>query len=234
MSVHETAQIGKNVRLGSYVVIEKNVVIGNDVVIGHHAVIKQDTKIGNSVIIHDGAILGRAPSGNKKMVRKPVTNLLPLVIEDHVTIGNHCVLYRGLNIFEGVLVGDLASIRENVQIGRHSIIGKNVTVENNTNIGDHVTVQTGSYITAHMTIEDDVFIGPCFTSANDKYMGEGNYDLQGPTLKKSVKIGSNATLLPGIIVGEKAIIGAGTVVTKHVNSGDVVVGNPNRLINKLG
>src|SRR5699024_1836718 len=69
-------------------------------------------------------------------------------------------------------------------------------------------------------------IGPCFSSSNDKYMGEGNDVLKGPILKYGSKIGNNASLLPGITIGKKAVVGAGSVVTKDVLDHHVVVGNP--------
>src|SRR5690606_4557795 len=131
-----------------------------------------------------------------------------LLIEDNVKVGSHCVIYHGSIISDGVLIGDFASIRENVKVGIDSIIGRNSMVENDTTIGNNVTIQTSSYVTANMIIEDDVFIGPCFSSSNDKYMGEGNYMLKGPVLKYGAKIGNNASLLPGITIGEKAVIGA--------------------------
>ncbi|AMA73964.1 N-acetyltransferase [Aneurinibacillus thermoaerophilus] len=106
---------------------------------------------------------------------------------------------------EDVLIGDLSSIREDVVVEESSIIGRNVIVEPATAIGKRVTIQTGSYITANMIIEDEVFIGPCCSSSNDKYMGMGNYPHKGPMIKRGAKIGNNATLLPGITIGEKAI-----------------------------
>jgi len=224
--IDKTAKIGRNVRIGEYVVIEKNVVIGDDVVIGHHAVIKEDTIIGNHVIIDDLVSLGHRPSSNKKMARKPLPDLAPLVISNYVKVGSNCVVYRGSTISEGVFIGDLASIREKVKVGKGSIIGRNAMVENNTRIGERVTIQTSAYVTADMLIEDEVFIGPCFSSSNDKYMGEGNYPHQGPVLKKGAKIGNNATFLPGVVVGEKAIVGAGAVVTKNIEANIIAVGNP--------
>lgn len=226
--IAETSKIGKNVKIGEYVVIEENVVIGDNVTIGHHVVIKQDTVIGDHVSICDLTSLGRFPSSNKKMARKPLRKLSPLKIAEYVNIGSNCVIYRGSIISEGVFIGDLASIRENVCIGKESIIGRNAMVETNTIIGERVTIQTSSYVTADMIIEDNVFIGPCFSSSNDKYMGMGNYHHQGPVLRKDSRIGNNATLLPGVEVGESSIVGAGAVVTKNVKNSDTVIGNPAR------
>src|SRR5699024_2108573 len=123
-------------------------------------------------------------------------------------------------------IGDLASIREKVKVGKGSIIGRNAMVENNTRIGGRVTIQTSAYVTADMVIEDEDFIGPCFSSSNDKYMGEGNYPLQGPELRKGTNIGNYATFVSSVVVGEKAIVGAGEVVTKNIKANSIAVGNP--------
>lgn len=226
MSIDASVVIGENVNIGYFVVIEKNVVIGENVMIGNHVVIKEGTIIGDDVQINDSTSLGRTPSSNEEMARKPSKTLPPLIIGNHINIGSNCVIYKGANISDGVLIGDLASIRENTFVGRNTIIGRNAIVENRTNIGDRVTIQTSSYITADMEIEDEVFIGPCFASANDKYMGLGNYQYKGPILKKGAKIGSNATLLPGVVIGTKAVVGAGAVVTKDVLQEEVFIGNP--------
>lgn len=230
--IDETAKLGKNVKIGEYVIIEKNAVIGDHVTIGHHVVIKENTRIGNHVTINDHAVLGQYPVSNKKMARKPSIHLSPLVIGNGVKIGSQCVLFSGTNIMDGVLIGDLAAIRENVTVGINSIVGRNVMVENHTRIGQYVTIQTSSYVTAHMVIEDHVFIGPCLSSSNDKHMEMGKGELQGPILRMGSKIGNHATLLPGVIIGEKAVVGAGAVVTKNVKANEVVVGNPARPINR--
>lgn len=222
----------KSVSFGEHTVIEENVIIGENVTIGNYVVIKEGTVIDNNVTIGDMVVLGKRPSSNKTMARKPKTDLSPLYIGESSTISSGCVLYRGSTLGKGTFVGDLSSIREKVEIGEHSIIGRNVMVENNTKIGSRVTIQTGSYITADMIIEDDVFIGPCISTSNDKYMGEGNYKHAGPIIKKGAKIGNNATLLPGIIIDEMAVIGAGAVVVKDVGKNETFVGNPARPIKK--
>lgn len=198
--IHETVKIGKNVVLGEHAVIEENVVIGDNVTIGHHAIIKKDTQIGSGVKIGDLAVLGKAASSNKKMARQPKQAGAPLRIQDDAVVGASAVIYRDVLLEKGVFVGDM------------------------------VTIQTGCYITADMTIEDEVFIGPCCSTSNDKYMGMGNYPYQGPTIKRGAKIGNNATLLPAVVIGEHAVIGAGAVITKDVPAGKTAVGNPGRLL----
>ncbi|PQP85688.1 hypothetical protein CPT76_34390 [Paenibacillus sp. AR247] len=75
-----------------------------------------------------------------------------------------------------------------------------------------------------MIIEDNVFIGPEVSTSNDKYMEPTKVPLKGPHIKKGARIGNNATLLPGIVIGENAVIGAGAVVTKDVTDGKTVKG----------
>ncbi|WP_274363658.1 acyltransferase [Paenibacillus thermotolerans] len=221
---------GKNVTIGEHVVFEEGVVIGDDVVIGNGVIVKSDTQIGNGVVVGDLVVLGKIPASNKKMALKPPAELAPLQIGDGVKIGCNVVIYRGVTLGSDVLVGDMASIRERVTVGESTIIGRNVVVEPRTVIGKRVTIQTSSYITSDMIIEDQVFIGPCCSTSNDKYMGMGNYAHQGPIIKRGAKIGNNATLLPGITIGEEAIVGAGAVITKHVPPGQTFVGNPGRPI----
>ncbi|SET77086.1 transferase hexapeptide (six repeat-containing protein) [Oceanobacillus limi] len=228
--IHDTVTIGDNTKIGEQVIIERNVCIGDNVTIGNHVIIKENTRVGDYVTIDDLSVIGKTPSSNQTMARKPGRSISPLVIHEHVNVGCSTVLYKGSTIHQGVFIGDLSSVRENVSIGENSIVGRGAMVEMNTIIGKHVTIQTGAYITADMIIEDYVFIGPCFSSSNDKYMGEGNYKHQGPIIKSEAKIGNNATLLPGITIGRKAVIGAGAVVTKDVLDSYVVVGSPARKI----
>lgn len=230
MDEQQQVKYGNNVSIGLHVVIEPRVSIGNDVSIGNFVIIKSDTHIGNGVRIGDFSVLGKEPSSNKKMALKPPADLPPLTIHDNVNIGCSVVLYKGVTLENDVLVGDMASIRERVTVEESSIIGRNVMIEPKTIIGKRVTIQTSSYITSDMIIEDHVFIGPCCSTSNDKYMGLGNYHHQGPIIKKQARIGNNATLLPGITIGEQAVVGAGAVITKDVPPKQTYVGNPGKPI----
>ena len=91
-------------------------------------------------------------------------------------------------------------------------------------IGDKVKIQAFSFICDGVELEDNVFIGPhvCFT--NDKHPPSSEWSKT--LVKKGAKIGANSTILPGVTIGENAMIGAGSVVTKSVPDGEVWVGNP--------
>lgn len=102
-------------------------------------------------------------------------------------------------------------------------------------MGDRVTVKSGVFLWAGTRVEDDVFIGPNATFTNDSHPRSKQYPemFSGVVLKKGASIGANATLLPGVVVGEYAMVGAGAVVTKDVPAYAVVVGNPARIIRMI-
>ena len=148
-----------------------------------------------------------------------------------IAIGKNCLIRSGTVIYSDVRIGNNFKtghnvlIREHTEIGDDVLIGTNSVVDGNCKIGNRVSIQTNAYITAYTTIEDEVFLGPCSVTTNDKYMRAGA-DLKGPIIKRGAHIGANSTLLPGITVGERAMVAAGTVVTKAVATGATVAGVP--------
>ena len=130
------------------------------------------------------------------------------------------------NIWQFVVVLPNAKVGKNCNICSHCFI------ENDVSIGDNVTIKNGVFIWDGITIENNVFIGPGVTFTNDKTpVSKGHsFKLLKTVVKEGASIGGNATLLPGLTIGEHAIIGAGAVVTKDVPPYAVVVGNPARVI----
>ena len=144
------------------------------------------------------------------------------------------ILYPDIEIGKNFVTGNNAIIRSNTTIGDNALIGTNVVIEGECTIGDNVKLQTGVYITLYTTIEDDVFMGPCSVTTNDKYMIYKNGNkLRGPIIRKGARIGANSTILPGVTIGENAVVGAGSVVTKDVPDGMTVVGSPAKMLYKL-
>ncbi|ONN27288.1 UDP-3-O-(3-hydroxymyristoyl) glucosamine N-acyltransferase [Thermosipho affectus] len=231
MYISDKAKIGKNVKLGHNVVIEDGVIIENNVQIGHNVVIREGTIIREGSVVGDNTVLGKKPFKAKASATTEEKELPSLVIGNFVTIGALCVIYRGAILSDFVFVGDLASIREDVKIGEYTIIGRGVTVENKTQIGKYVKIETEAYITAISNIEDFCFVAPEVTFTNDNFLGrteERKKYFKGPTLKKGARIGANATILPGIVIGEDALVAAGAVVTKDIPSKKVYAGVPAR------
>ena len=133
---------------------------------------------------------------------------------------------KDTNIWQYCVVLPEAEIGENCNICSHCFI------ENKVKIGNNVTIKNGLYLYDGITIEDNVFIGPNATFCNDKYPKSKQYPEKFPEtiIKKGASIGGNATILPGITIGENALVGAGSVVTKDVPANSVVTGNPARIL----
>jgi UDP-2-acetamido-3-amino-2,3-dideoxy-glucuronate N-acetyltransferase len=130
------------------------------------------------------------------------------------------------------MVADMASVGEDVEIGAYTIIGRGVTVENKVRIGQRCKVETGAYITAISEIEDGCFIAPEVTFTNDNFLGRTRERFkyhQGVTVKRGARIGANATLLPGLTIGEDALVAAGSLVTRDVPPRKIVLGSPARV-----
>ena len=111
-------------------------------------------------------------------------------------------------------------------IGDNCNICSHCFLENNVKIGNNVTIKCGVQIWDGIIVEDDVFIGPNVTFCNDKYPVSKNKDfnLQGIVVRKGASIGANATILPGVEIGEYSIIGAGAIITKNVSPHELVKG----------
>ncbi len=125
-----------------------------------------------------------------------------------------------------------AHILPGARIGEDCNICDNVFVESDVVIGDRVTVKNGVQLWDGIDVEDDVFIGPNATFTNDPFPRSKQYlEMYDRTLvQKGASIGANATILPGITIGQKAMIGAGAVVTQSVPPNAIVTGNPARII----
>ncbi|MDQ0477902.1 acyltransferase [Chryseobacterium sp. MDT2-18] len=134
------------------------------------------------------------------------------------------------NIGDGTVIWQFCVILKNAVIGKNCNINFNVFIENNVNIGNNVTIKPGVQIWDGITIEDNVFIGPNVTFTNDKHpvSQNKNFQLLETIVKSGASIGANSTILPGLIINENAIIGAGSVVTKDVPANETWFGNPAR------
>ncbi|UPQ81331.1 N-acetyltransferase [Pseudomonas knackmussii] len=135
-------------------------------------------------------------------------------------------------IGEGTKIWQFVVVLKGAKIGQDCNICAQTLIEGNVVLGDRVTLKPGVQLWDGTRIEDDVFIGPNATFTNDLYPRSKDYPeaFSGITIKKKSSIGANATILPGITVGEHAMVGAGAVVTKDVPARAVVVGNPAKVI----
>jgi acetyltransferase-like isoleucine patch superfamily enzyme len=152
-----------------------------------------------------------------------------LEIGPHANVRAFTVIYAGSRIGSHLETGHGAVIREQNKIGDHLSIWNQSTIDYGCVIGNNVRIHTGVYVAQFTTIEDDVFLAPGVMIANDRHPICRDC-LQGPTIKRGARVGINSTLLPAIVIGEGALVGAGSVVTKDVPPGMVVAGNPARVM----
>ncbi|MGE4552565.1 MAG: acyltransferase [Desulfovibrionaceae bacterium] len=145
-----------------------------------------------------------------------------------VFIHNTAWVDERASIGPGTKIWMNAQVREDAVIGRNCIISKDVYVDQYAEIGDDCKVQNGANIYFGVKIENEVFIGPHVVFTNDRIPRAFNKDwVASPTLvKHGASIGANVTVRCGIVIGEYAMVGAGSVVTKDVEPYSLVIGNP--------
>lgn len=136
------------------------------------------------------------------------------------------------NIGDGTRVWQFVVILPEAKIGHDCNICAHCLIENEVVIGDRVTIKSGVQFWDGVEIEDDVFVGPNATFTNDRFPRSKQYpdSFKKTVIKKGASIGANATLLPGVVIGRNAMVGAGAVVLEDVPDRAVVVGNPAKII----
>jgi UDP-2-acetamido-3-amino-2,3-dideoxy-glucuronate N-acetyltransferase len=144
--------------------------------------------------------------------------------------GQHCVIADDVVMGEGTRIGNFVFIRENTVIGRGCVVGSYLDIEGDVRIGNFVSLQSGCYITRGVVIEDEVFCGPRVITMNDKRISHRRPSLTftpaAPRILRAARVGGGSVLCPGVVIGENALVGAGSVVTRDVPDRTIVAGNP--------
>jgi len=176
-------------------------------------IVDDGARIGHDVTFvvreDDGSTAGVIRLGRGAIVRSGTVVCSGVVVGDESVVGHNCVLRRGATIGFGSVISHMVSIERNVRIGRN------------------VRVSALTHLTGDCVVEDDVQIGARVATVNDAAMEWGaNPPLNPPRFRRGCRVGSGCTILAGIEVGENALIGAGSVVTRNVPSNVVAYGVP--------
>lgn len=225
----ENASIGENCTFGHNVVIGDNCVIGNGVTLHHNVVLYDGTRLDDGVEVFDNAVIGRPPRTAGYLMHKITENLAPVHIGPNSIIGAGVVIYAGNEIANNVLIGDNAALREEGVIEEYVVLGRFANTSHHTVIKRRSKVMDYSFVNAHSVVEEYVFIGANVISTSGRDMrltGPEVGPAGGVHFKKGCKIASSVTVLPGVTIGEDAIVAAGAVVTKDVADGATVMGVP--------
>lgn len=187
-----------------------------------------NVRIGRNVQIGRYCIVGFPPVGYAE-------GDLETVIGDEALLRTHTVIYAGVVIGEAFQSGHGVLIREFTHVGRGVSIGSGSVVEHHVEIGNEVRVHSQAFIPEYTVLEDGCWIGPRVVLTNVPYplSRRAKEYLRANRICRGAKVGANATVLPGVVVGEGSLVGAGAVVTRNVPPETVVIGNPAKIIKKV-
>ena len=172
--------------------------------------------LGDDVSVAETAVVGHLYADEKS----------PAVVGDRGTVRGGTIIYCDVVVGDRFNSGHDALVREQTTIGDDVLVGTKTVIDGYTDIGSNVSLQTGVYVPSYTTIGDEVFLGPHAVLTNDPYPIRRDVSLDGPTIENGASVAANATLLPGVTVGQNSFIAAGAVVTDDVPANTLAIGAP--------
>ncbi|RLD60939.1 MAG: N-acetyltransferase [Bacteroidetes bacterium] len=209
--ISSKAQIGKYVKISPGVIINDNVEIGDNSFIGPYSIIGEPT--GEYYKKKENHFNKKTKIGENAIIRSFTTIYEDVIIGKNFQTGHHAV------------------IREKTKIGNNTSFGSFSEMPGHSKIGNFVRIHSKVMLSEYNEIEDFVWIFPFVVLTNVKHPPIGEYQIT--KIKKYAQIFSHSIILPGITIGENAIIGAGSLVTKDVSDEMLVVGNPSKSIKSV-
>lgn len=215
--VGENVTIKENVVIGDNVIIEDNVYIDYGVIIRDNVHIKKGTFIGARCILGEYLV---------DFVRDRVEAAHPLVIGENSILRSETIIYGDTEIGDSFQTGHRVTIREKSKIGNHVNVGTLSDIQGDCKIGDYVHMHSNVHIGQKSVIENYVWIFPYVVLTNDPT--PPSETLKGVTIHEFAVVATGTVVLPGVVIGADAIVGAASTVTKDVKPEVVVVGKPAR------
>ena len=234
MGINKTAVIGENVKLGENVTIGYNCIIEDGVTIGSNSYIDSNTIIRSGVTLGDNAFVGaNCIIGEYWMdfILDRQQHIHPLNIGKDALIRSGSIIYAGSEIGEGFQTGHQVTIREKAQIGDHVSVGTLSDIQGNCTIGNYVRLHSNVHIGQLSVVDDFVWIFPYVVLTNDPTPPSNNF--LGVHIHPFAIVATGTVVMPGIEIGQDALIGAGAIVTKNVDNYAVAVGNPAKPISDV-
>lgn len=212
--------------------VTRPVEIGESCTIGPFTVIYGGVVIGDGARVEEHTVIGKPEQGYAVGHTYPGAGAATPV-GPGVVLRAGAVTYAGAEIGAGTVIGHGSVIRSFAVIGEHTQLGHNLTVERQARIGNRVRCSPGTHITSSCVLGDRVFLGAGVRTVNDRHLVWGDPDqppeLIPPAFGRGARVGSGATVLAGVTVGEDALVGAGSVVTRDIPAGAVAYGVPARV-----
>ena len=212
--------------------VSRPVEIGNGCQVGSFTVLCGGAVLRDGARLEEHVIVGKPEQGYAVGHDYPGAGTATVIGEDTVLRAG-VIAYAGAETGTATVVGHPTLLRSFVTIGAESHLGHNLTVERGTQIGSWVRCSPGSHITSSCILEDRVFLGAGVRTVNDREMiwrdPDRTPDLVPPFFGRGTRVGSGSVILGGVRIGEYALIGAGSVVTRDVPDRAVAYGVPARV-----
>jgi acetyltransferase-like isoleucine patch superfamily enzyme len=206
-----------------------NVSIGHNVVIGHGAIIYPNVEIGDNTVIGPYCTIGEPTADfykeNIACVEKH--HFKKTYIGPDSVVRSYSIIYEDVQIGAGFQSGHRVTIREKTSIGTMCSVGTQTDILDSVKLGNYVRVHSSVFMGQYTVIEDYAWIYPYVALTNDRHPPV--YNPRGVVIKKYAVVSTSSVIMPAVIVGENALVGAHSVVTKNVDAEMLVLGNPARV-----
>lgn len=226
--IGENAVVGNNVKLGHNCIIEDGATIGENTYIDSNTIVRRGVTLGADSFIGANCIIGEYWM-DFCIDKKPHEHRLD--IGSNALIRSGSIIYAGSEIGSNFQTGHHVTIREKSHIGNHVSVGTLSDIQGNCEIGNYVRMHSNVHIGQLSIIDDFVWIYPYVVLTNDPTPPSDHF--QGVHVRNFAILATGSIIIPGLEIGQDALVAAGTIVTKSVDPYAVIAGNPGKQISDV-